>query len=104
MTCMLVTLDTSHFDRSLLKELAPENIKSISVTPATSQDSIGPCEPLAQSPIAESLMHAVTAALSWDLVFGENVPPAVEGAGDVFVIGDWIGSRNVSDMFEWMYY
>ena len=82
MPCMLVTSDTSHLDRSLLKELAPENIKSMSVTSDTSQDSIGPCEPLEQSPIAESLMHSVTAPLSCDLVFGENVPPAVEGFGD----------------------
>ena len=36
MPCMVVTLDTSHSDRSLLKDVAKENIKPMSVTLDTS--------------------------------------------------------------------
>ena len=91
MPCMLVTLDVSHFDKSRLKADIPENRLPMSVTPDTSQDSIGPYEPLAQSPFAESLMHATTAALSCALVFGANVVldgSAVEGTGVYVCAGD----------------
>ena len=67
---MLVTLDTSHLERSPLNDGA-ENNKPISVTAETSQDPIGPCGPLEQS-VGDSWRHCTMAACSSALEYGEN--------------------------------
>ena len=67
-----VTADTSHFDKSWLKAEARENMAAISVIADTSQSPIGPCGPLEQSPIGESLMHSLTAARSCSADSGLN--------------------------------
>jgi hypothetical protein len=72
MNPMLVTRDTSHFEMSLLKVFWPENKPDISVTSDTSHDPIAPNGPSVQSPTADSLMHAATAAMSSVLEPGRN--------------------------------
>ena len=94
---MLVTADTSHFDRSWLKTDAPENVATISVvrdtshfeisklkstaplkiedmslTLDTSHAQIGPCWPLGQLPFSEDWRHAETPRLRSSLDCGEN--------------------------------
>ena len=74
MAFMLVTLDTSHFERSPLNNDAEEparvpNDELMSVTADTSQDPIGPYRPLEQS-VGESLRHSAMAALISSLEFG----------------------------------
>ena len=69
---MLVTADTSHADRSCLKDCALLNIKLISVTADTSHDPIGPCGPAEQLPTGDNLMHASTASWSSVLFRGAN--------------------------------
>ena len=44
----------------------------MSATPEMSHSTIGPCEPLEQSPSGDSSIHALTASLSSVLEFGEN--------------------------------
>ena len=61
MDLMLVTADTSHFDKSWLKADAPMNVALITVTAETSQSLIDPCAPSEQSPIGEIFMHSLTA-------------------------------------------
>ena len=68
---MLVTLDTSHLERSPLNDDTEVNMPCISVTAETSQDAIGPSGPLEQS-VGDSLMHFAMAALSSSLEKGEN--------------------------------
>ena len=58
---MLVTLDTSHLERSPSNDDALENIWRMSVTADTSQDTIGPCDPWEQS-VGDSFRHSATAA------------------------------------------
>ena len=70
---MLVTLDTSHLEMSLLNDDAAgtrsvANKLFISVTAETSQELIAPCRPLEQS--VESFKHSRTAAWSSALDFG----------------------------------
>ena len=67
---MVVTLDTSHFERSPLNDDV-ENNKVISVTAETSQDPIGPCGPLEQS-VGDRFRHSTMAALSCALDFGAH--------------------------------
>ena len=97
---MLVTLDTSHFEMSLLNEDAEQNMRSIfltldtsqleisplnlfdpgtnsslndwliSFTAETSQDPIGPCRPVKQS--ADSSRHSSMAAWSSVLEIGAH--------------------------------
>ena len=66
---MLVTLDTSHLERSPSNDGA-ENNKPISVTAETSQDPIGPCGPSKQS--EDSSRHSLIAAWSFALDFGTH--------------------------------
>ena len=89
---MLVTLDTSHFDRSPLKEVAPRNISSISVTLDTSHDPIGPVGPCAQLPTGELSMHASTAFLRCHPDFGVNAATEVGPTG----IGPGVSVRDCS--------
>ena len=79
MSVMLVTADTSHFDRSWLKYCARKNILLMSVTADTSHDPIGPFGPAGQSPeyhggpgCDDRLKHATAAALSSALFWGAN--------------------------------
>ena len=58
---ILVTLDTSHLERSPLND-GVENNKVMSITAETSQDPIGPCGPLEQS--VEIFRHSLMAAWS----------------------------------------
>ena len=67
---MLVTLDMDHFEISLLKIVAPSKTLCISVTADTSHSPMGPCEPSAQSPTGDTLIHCLTASLSSALDFG----------------------------------
>ena len=74
----------------------------MSATPDTSQDPIGPCEPLEQSPTGDALIHGSTAPLRSSLFFGENVLPAK------VVVRCWIhasvqramSKREISQGFE----
>ena len=61
---IVVALDRSHFETSPLNEVAPQNIPDMSVVLDTSHDPIGPFGPRAQSPTGEIVMHASTAVLS----------------------------------------
>ena len=69
---MVVTPDTSHFEMSPLNELASSNILPMLVTLDTSHSSIGPCGPLVQSPFRDNFRHLTTALLSSGLDCGEN--------------------------------
>ena len=73
MESMSVTLDTSHFEMSLLNDDAAEiwsvaNKLFILFTAETSQDPIAACGPLEKS--VESFKHSRTAAWSSALDFG----------------------------------
>ena len=77
MFCMLVTLETSHFEMSplnnfVLANMSLMNISLMSVTLETSQSPSGPCGLLEQSPFGDSLRHASTALRSSALDCGEN--------------------------------
>ena len=61
---ILVTADTSHFDRSWLKADAPENMDHVLVTADTSQSPIDPCGPSEQSPVDEDFKQSLTASRS----------------------------------------
>ena len=82
MPLMVVTLDTSHLERSALNLFAPgtgfqlssTNKLVMSVTAETSQDPTGPCGPLEQS--ADSCRHSRMAVWRSDLDFGDH--PVVE--------------------------
>ena len=76
---MSVTAETSHADRSWLKECALKNILFMLITADTSHDPIGPCGPVVQLPRGDSLRHASTARLSSILFCGENA--RVEAGG-----------------------
>ena len=67
---ILVTLDTSHLERSPLND-GLENNKVMSITAETSQDPIGPCGPLEQS-VGDSWRHCTIAACSSAFEYGEN--------------------------------
>ena len=67
---MLVTLDTSHFERSALNGDADKNMPAMSVTLDTSHEPIGPRGPLEQS--ADCLRHSAIAARRSTLVFGAH--------------------------------
>ena len=67
MISMLVTLDASHFEMSLLNNFALTNKPYMSVTPDTYHSPIGPCEPLEQSPSGDKSKHKSTALLSSSL-------------------------------------
>ena len=69
---MLVTADTSQGEMLWLKDCASLNIKLISVTPETSHDPIGPCGPAGQLPTGDSWRHASTAPSSSVLSRGAN--------------------------------
>ena len=60
---MLVTADTSHLDRSWSNLDVFENILNMLLTADTSQFPIGPCGPLGQSPIGDTLRHCVAAVI-----------------------------------------
>ena len=82
MAFMVVTLDTSHLDMSPVNLFAPgirlsfasKNNQLMSVNAETSQDPIGPCEPLEQS--EDSFTHLRMAVWSSALDFGAH--PLVE--------------------------
>ena len=78
-TDMSVTDDTSHFDRSLLKDFAPMNMLLMSLTADTSHDPIGPCTPVEQSPTGGRLRHSEIAHFSSCEELGAN--PVVAGTG-----------------------
>ena len=67
---ILVTLDTSHLERSPLND-GVENNKVMSITAETSQDPIGPCGLLEQS-VGDSWRHCTIAACSSAFEYGEN--------------------------------
>ena len=69
MYSMLVTLDTSHFEISALKEYLLVNMELMSVTRDTSHSPIGP-NALGHFPTDEACKHVSTAALSSALDFG----------------------------------
>ena len=69
---MLVTLDTSQFEMSLLKAKASKNKAFMSVTLDTSHSVITPRLVLAQCSLTDTLRHTSTALLSSDLDLGEN--------------------------------
>ena len=69
------TAATSHFDRSWLKADAPANRSSMSVMADTSQSAIGPYNK--ESPLGDSLMHSLTAVLSVSLDSGRNAAAVV---------------------------
>ena len=69
---MSVTLDTSHFDMPQLNEFALANTPLMSVTLDTSHATIGPCGPLEQSPLGDNSMHVSTAGLRCALDRGES--------------------------------
>ena len=69
---MSVTLDTSQFEISVLKEFAPENNLRMSVTLDTFHDAIGPWDPFAHLPNCGVPMHESTAVLSSDQDCGAN--------------------------------
>ena len=102
MPCMSLTLDTSHFERSPLNDVAPRNMprmsfaldtshleislsknfaranmRLMSVTRYTSQVPIGPCGLLRHLSFDDSLRHASTALLSCTLDRGENADDGV---------------------------
>ena len=83
--CMSVTADTSHADRSWLKDSASLNIKLISVTADTSHDPIGPFGLAGQMPAGDSLMHASIASWSSVLLWGANT--AVTATTNAFGVG-----------------
>ena len=66
-----VTLDTFHFEILALKDSAPENMLAMSVTFDTSHSPIGPCELLEQF-VGDSFRHSSTAILSSDCEGGEK--------------------------------
>ena len=75
---MLVTLDTSHLEMSPLILFAPGitsllNNWPILVTADTSQDPIGPCEPLKQS--VDSCRHSLMA--DWSSALDSGAQPAM---------------------------
>ena len=74
MYAMLVTLDTSHFERSPLNDFAAWKMARMSVTLDTSQEEIGPCGPLEQS--EDSCRHSLMALWSSSFDFGAH--PAVQ--------------------------
>ena len=92
---MEVTLDTSHLEISALKDVAPANIQSISVTSDTSHASIRPSGLVAQSPVGDISRHATTALRSCALVFvegmGDGTPLVVADAGGAEVIMHAVG-------------
>ena len=67
MWLMSCTLDTAHFEMSLLKVEAPMKMALISVTVDTSHASIGPAGLL-----GATLRNELTACVSSDLDFGEK--------------------------------
>ena len=69
---MSVTADTSHADRSWLKDCALENMPFISVMADTFHDPIGPFRPAEQLPTGDRLMHTRLARWSSALVWGAN--------------------------------
>ena len=88
MPCMVVTLDTSHFERSALNlsapgtgsRLASTTKELISVTSETSQDPIGPSRPLEQS-TSDAFRHAAMAAWSSSLDFAVHAVVVSYGDG-----------------------
>ena len=64
MPVMSLELDTSHFEMSPLKEFASANTLLISVTLDTSHSAIGPYGPLEQRLLGDNSRHALTAPLS----------------------------------------
>ena len=73
MLVIVVTLDMSHLEMSPLNLSVPEttlesNTSFISVTAETSQDPIGPCVPLEQS--VDAFMHSAMAAWSFAVDLG----------------------------------
>ena len=72
---MLVTLDTSHMDITLVAPgtVTPRNNQLMSVTADTFQDPIGPYGPLEQS--EDSCKHSVMAA--WSSALDLGVHPGV---------------------------
>ena len=63
---MVVTLDTSHFEMSLLKEPWERNIPLMSLILDTSHPAIGPWRPVEHSPsgVIRDFKHSSTASLS----------------------------------------
>ena len=82
---MLVTADTSHADRSWLKDWAPQNIELMSVTADTSHDPIGPRGTAEQFPTGDSSRHVSTASWSSVLFWGANA--AVTATTKTFGVG-----------------
>ena len=69
---MSFTLDTSHFEISALNKAAPMKMALMSATLDTSHSPTNPCPLSEQSPLGDSLRHALTALFSFALDCGEN--------------------------------
>ena len=69
---MSFTLDTSHFETSLVNTVAYEKRRAVLSILDTSHSQIGPCGPLGQSPFGDNFRQASTALLSSPLDCGEN--------------------------------
>ena len=72
MLSILVTLDTCHFEMSLLNNFAPSKISVMSCTRDTSHSPIGPYGPVEQSPFGDTSRHERTARSTSSLDWGEN--------------------------------
>ena len=91
MPCMVVTRDTSHFEMSALNDVAPANMWLMSVTRDTSQFPIGLNIP---KPSAEYSRYASIASLSSALVFGENTVGTAVAAQAAARHSHGISSKN----------
>ena len=76
MLVMRVTLDTSHFEMSPLKFVVA-NTSLMSITHDTSHFAIGPCGPIEQSALGDSLRDAMMALANSDVDCGEKAEGCV---------------------------
>ena len=83
MKLMSVTLETSHLDVSSLKSIASANMPLISITRDTSHSVIGPSGSFGQSPFADDFRHAVTAPSSSALDENAEVVVVVQTVCDI---------------------
>ena len=67
---------------SPLKDVAPANIRLMSVARDTSHSLIGPSEPLKQSPVGDASRHAKTAPTRSALDCSENASGGVQSIRD----------------------
>ena len=91
---ILVTLHTSHFEMSALKNFAFMKRSSIFTTRDTSQSFIGPDRASLQSPLEVLMKQIRTSMLSSSSFLGENTPATEQVAGhehDMVLHGRWLG-------------